>query len=114
MAEVAAVEVDRAHGVTVTFADGVVCSFTLQELRPRCPCASCRGWRERGEPAWPRPGDSPSLAVTHAELVGAWGLSLTWSDGHAAGIFPWDALRAWCEERATDGEPPAGVGSADG
>jgi DUF971 family protein len=38
------------------------------------------------------------LRIEEAELVGAWGLSVTWNDGHATGIYPWDALRRWCDE----------------
>jgi DUF971 family protein len=92
------IDVDRASGVTVTFDDGAVCRYELVELRRNCPCATCRNLRDRGEDAWPRPGSPQPLAVEHAELVGAWGISFTWNDGHATGIYPWDALRRWCAE----------------
>ena len=92
------VDVDRTHGVTVTFDDGAVCRYDLVDLRRSCPCATCRNVREQGEEAWPRPGAPQPLAVVDAELVGAWGISFTWNDGHATGIYPWDALRRWCDE----------------
>jgi DUF971 family protein len=92
------VDVDRTRGVTVTFDDGAVCRYDLVELRQNCPCATCRNLRDRSEDAWPRPGSPQPLAVLDAELVGAWGISFTWNDGHATGIYPWDALRQWCEE----------------
>jgi DUF971 family protein len=95
--EVATITVDREKHVTVEFADGRVCTFDLVELRLACPCAACRTARERGETPWPRPASPLPLAVTNAELIGAWGLQLTWNDGHATGIYPWDALRRWCE-----------------
>lgn len=90
------VEVDRAHGVTVTFDDAVVCTFTLPELRTWCPCATCRGQRDQGLVPWP-PAARPDATVTvaAAELVGAWGISFEWSDGHGTGIYPWERLRAW-------------------
>ena len=95
MAQVIDIEVERTSKVTITFDDGVQCSFGLAELRANCPCASCRGWRDRGEVAWPRPGSVAELSIESAELVGAWGISFSWSDGHTTGIYSWDLLRAW-------------------
>jgi DUF971 family protein len=98
------VVVDRAGGLTVGFADGFTARLGLEELRTGCPCATCRGWRDRGEPAWPRPGAQADLRIVDADLVGAWGISFRWNDGHDTGIYPWDALRRWCEEDL-GGEP---------
>jgi DUF971 family protein len=92
------IDVDRARGVTVTFDDGAVCQYELVDLRRACPCAACRNLRDGGQAVWPRPGSPEPLAIVDAELVGAWGISFTWNDGHATGIYPWDALRRWCEE----------------
>ena len=39
-------------------------------------------------------------------LHGAWGLNITWNDGHRTGIFPFDALRRW-----SDGGPAFGPDS---
>jgi DUF971 family protein len=100
------IEVDRARAVTVTFDDGAVCTFGLPELRASCPCASCRSWRDRGEAPWPRPGQPSEITITDAELVGAWGISFTWSDGHGTGIYPWEALLRWCRDGAA---PPGGI-----
>jgi DUF971 family protein len=99
VAEATSIEVDRERAVTITFDDGRTCRFGLEELRGGCPCAQCRGWRERGEPSWPRPGGPERLTITDAGLVGAWGISFTWSDGHATGIYSWDLLAAWCAQR---------------
>jgi DUF971 family protein len=35
------------------------------------------------------------LTAVGAELVGGWGMTITWSDGHSTGIFAWSILRAW-------------------
>lgn len=86
---------ERDRAMTLVFDDGVTCEFPLGELRASCPCAACRGWRERGEVAWPRPGQSDTISVVDAELHGAWGISIRWSDGHNTGIYPWSNLRAW-------------------
>ena len=37
------------------------------------------------------PDDVRPMAI---QLVGAYGLRVTWSDGHSTGIFPWARLRA--------------------
>jgi DUF971 family protein len=94
-ATVTDIDVDRDRSVTVRFDDGVEHRFELVELRAACPCASCRARREQGEVAWPRPGVPSEIAVADAELVGAWGISFRWSDGHGTGIYPWDSLHRW-------------------
>jgi DUF971 family protein len=105
------VTVKRDEYVEITFGDGRVCRFGLGELRLACPCAECRGLRERGDDVWPRPHSPRPLRVEAAELVGAWGLGLAWNDGHTTGIYPWESLRRWCDARAgRTGESPAGAG----
>jgi DUF971 family protein len=109
------VEVDRARSVTLTWPDGHVSRFGLEELRIACPCAFCRSLRERGAPSWPRPGASRELRAEGAELVGNWGLQLRWSDGHETGIYPWSLLRAWCPCPQCSGRPDLPVdGGPDG
>jgi len=44
-----------------------------------------------------------------AELVGAWGLSVTWNDGHSTGIYPFESLRRWREGDGGFG-PDSGLG----
>jgi DUF971 family protein len=91
----ASIEVDREHGVTLEWPDGALSRLGLEELRASCPCAECRGLRERGAAAWPRPGSPMPLRIVDAELVGGWGISFTWNDGHGTGIYSWHLLRAW-------------------
>lgn len=97
------IDVVRDRHVRITFGDGVVAEFGVGALRAACPCASCRGWRERGEVAWPRPGMPDTISVTHAELTGAWGLSIDWSDGHSTGIYAWTVLRDWWDRGLAGG-----------
>ena len=85
------IDIDRDRAVTITFEDGAVCEFPVEVLRAACPCAGCRGTRERG-------GDvrvADGIAVRDATLSGAWGLSIDWSDGHSTGIYAWSTLRRW-------------------
>ncbi len=97
-AEPVDIVVKRDEAVTITFADDHVGRFSIMELRLGCPCATCRSLRDQGEVPWPRPGSEQPLRITGAELYGAWGLQLTWNDGHATGIYPFDALRNISEQ----------------
>jgi DUF971 family protein len=107
--EPATIDVDRESGVTITFRDGHVAVFGLVELRQACPCAMCRGLRDRDEPAWPRPGSPEPLRIETAELHGGWGLNITWNDTHATGIYPFESLRDWRDRGAAFG-PDSGLG----
>jgi DUF971 family protein len=44
------IDVERDHGVTLTWADGTTSGFALAELRQHCPCAECRTRRDRDLP----------------------------------------------------------------
>jgi DUF971 family protein len=94
--EPADVEVNREHGVTIEWDDGHVSGFGLEELRLNCLCAECRGLRERDGVVWPRAGAPEPLRIETAELVGGYGMSVVWNDGHGTGIYSWETLRAWC------------------
>jgi len=89
------VELDRAAGLTLHWPDGTTSHFALDELRRNCPCAECRGLREQGQVVGPKPRSLLALTAVDAELVGAWGLTIRWSDGHGTGIYAWSILRAW-------------------
>lgn len=105
------VVVERDAAVTITYADGHVARLELLEIRHGCPCATCRSLRDRGEQVWPRPGSPEPLRIDDARLHGAWGINITWNDGHSTGIYPYEALRRWSEGRPyrpTDAAPGDG------
>jgi len=87
------IDVDRDDGVTLTWADDTTSEFGLEELRQHCPCAACRTRRDRGLPVWPLPTTTQPLRILDAKLVGAWGIGITWNDGHSTGIYSWELLR---------------------
>jgi DUF971 family protein len=89
----ATIDVDRDDGLTLTWADGTTRRFELEELRRHCPCAECRTRRDRGLPVWPVPSSPRPLRILDAELVGAWGIGITWNDGHTTGVYSWELLR---------------------
>lgn len=100
--EVVDVVVERQVGLTIEWSDGLRGSIGLTDLRNACPCAACRGRRDQGLEVWPagRTGTAATLQIVDAELVGAWGLSVRWQDGHDTGIYPWDSLRRWLDDDA--------------
>jgi DUF971 family protein len=90
------IDVQREHGVTITWDDGHMSRFTLEDLRTNCPCAQCRDLRDRGNQAWPRSQSPTPLRIESARQVGNWGLNIGWNDGHTTGIYTWTTLRSWC------------------
>jgi DUF971 family protein len=71
-------------------------------LRTACPCASCRGGHEKMS-SEPDPSifdsllqDSPATHSMKVELVGSYGLTIEWKDGHRFGIYNWHYLRLLC------------------
>ena len=112
MPDVVDIAVDRpAMELRLRFDDGVAGSIALMELRLHCPCATCRAARQAGRAAWPPPGAPASLGVRDAQLVGAWGLGITWDDGHATGIYPFEALHAWIRAGHPVTTPDSGLGA---
>ena len=90
-----ALELDRERHLKLTWENGRQATFALETLRTNCPCAACRGLREQSKPAYPTPGAPQPLAAVNAELVGNWGVTIAWNDGHDTGIFAWGMLSEW-------------------
>lgn len=96
--EPATIDVARDKGVTIKFLDGHVARFDLLTLRRECPCAACRGLRDRGEVVWPGPASPLPLLIETANLHGGWGLAIAWNDLHSTGIFAFEWLRRLDED----------------
>jgi ATP-binding protein involved in chromosome partitioning len=82
--------------------------YPARPLRLACPCAACveeMSGRPILDPATV-PADVRPVALA---LVGAYGLRITWSDGHGTGIYTFQALRDACPcERCGGGDPTRG------
>ena len=75
--------------------------YPARELRLACPCAECV------EEMTSRPRLDPAtvpldVRPVHLALVGAYGLRVQWSDGHATGIYTF----AWLRTRGVPPETP--------
>ncbi len=111
-AELADITIDREAGqLQLTFGDGSSGAIDLRELRAACPCAGCRSARDGGGTAWDPSNATSGAGVRGAELIGAWGLSITWDDGHSTGIYPLDSLVSWIRTGRATFTPDSGLGA---
>jgi len=85
--------------LAIQWNDGHRGLYAWKHLRASCPCASCR--EEREKPPDPfhilsakEMAQAAPLAPTALTPIGHYAYKITWSDGHDAGIFSFDALRA--------------------
>jgi DUF971 family protein len=83
-------------GLVIEWADRHQSLFELLALRQACGCATCGELRGAGSPVAPVPGAPPKLQLLDASLVGSYGVSFTWNDGHSTGIYTWEDLRDGC------------------
>jgi DUF971 family protein len=92
------IAVSKSRGVKIDWKDGHASEYGLQYLRDRCPCASCGGIHGTAPQQPPSPFQmyKPTLKMEKAEPVGKYAIRITWSDGHSAGIYSWEHLRAIC------------------
>lgn len=93
MSAPALTEVRRLDGgfrLSLTWEDGATADVTANTLRGWCPCAVCQG--HGASRVVFRPPSQP-VRVGHIEPVGAYGISLQFSDGHATGIYRFEYLR---------------------
>ena len=88
--------------MAVIWDDGHASLYPFSLLRSGCPCAECRGGHDKMG-LTPDPSvftetlpDSPATRLTNLIPVGSYGLNPVWEDGHDAGIYRWDYLRALC------------------
>lgn len=90
------IEANADVGLRITWADGHVSRWDLSTIRRWCRCAECNELRRAGRAVGPAPGYGDELDVRDAELVGAYGITFSWTDGHATGVYHWEALRGGC------------------
>jgi DUF971 family protein len=73
-------------------------TFSLEQLRRMCPCATCSGENLllHHFPAQPAPITAESIKLEALQPVGSYAIQAVWGDGHNAGIYTWEYLREHC------------------
>jgi DUF971 family protein len=101
------VHVKTGAGVDITWADGHASHYDFAYLREECPCATCndeRGKKEAfattaapGSSAFPAlPMFKPKPRAQAATVVGNYAVQISFTDGHATGIYSYEHLRTIC------------------
>jgi DUF971 family protein len=92
-------ELDRARGLTVRWADCTESFYPVDYLRRMSPSADARKLRDELArnpltvlPASPG-GETGPLTALEANLVGNYAINIRFSDGHQTGIYSWEYLR---------------------
>lgn len=93
------VKADRTQRqITIQWSDGHVSQISFDGLRLACPCVECKGGHAHmGQPTARevvRQAPTTDLQLVNLQLVGAYAIQPTWSDGHSTGIYTWELLRA--------------------
>lgn len=91
---------DDRRVLRITLSDGKALDLPADRLRMQCRCAICTRARIDGTFAPTTPG----LEIGQATPVGHYGLNITFSDGHARGIFPFAYLAELAAFEAVPGE----------
>jgi len=84
-------------GLRTEWSDGATIVFPYRMLRLACRCAHCEDeiTHERRLRAESVPEDIIAVDVLE---IGRYGAQILWSDGHEAGIFPFEMLRELSEQ----------------
>ncbi len=93
------VKADRTQRlITIQWNDGHTSQISFDGLRLACPCVECKGGHAHmGQPTpreTVRQAPTTDLQLVNLQLVGAYAIQPTWSDGHSTGIYTWELLRA--------------------
>jgi DUF971 family protein len=94
------IDLDRARHLVITWDDERVSTYPIAHLRRMSPSADAKELRRElaANPLAVLPpggggGSGGPITAESAELVGNYALRITFSDGHATGIYSWDYLR---------------------
>jgi DUF971 family protein len=102
------VRVSTGEGVEIAWSDGHTSRYPFAYLRDLCPCALCNDEREKkaqlsAAPPSPSPAGSfefpmfkPRVTAKAASAMGNYAVQITFSDGHATGIYSFEHLREIC------------------
>lgn len=79
---------DDLGSLNLVTAEGRAVSIGAEHLRLFCKCAYCTRARFDGR----FPAAFPDIAITGFSMMGGYAVNVSFSDGHARGIYPWEYL----------------------
>lgn len=83
--------------VRITWSDGHQSTYDYEFLRWRCPCATCAGeGGHQGMLETITELKPEQTELVEIRLVGWYGMSPAWRDGHDTGIYTFSRLREIC------------------
>jgi DUF971 family protein len=88
------------NNLTIVWKDGHNSTYSLLDLRKKCPCATCRGGH--GGKVGAATGHIEKISLNSWKKVGRYALNITWSDFHDTGIYTYDHLRSYSEGKTTE------------
>lgn len=92
------VRLKKGEGLTVVWADGATSYYPVEYLRRMSPSADNRNLQEQLQtnPLMVLPKDVTAgpVTATGAQLVGAYAIKISFSDGHDTGIYSWEYLHS--------------------
>ncbi len=90
-------DLKKDTALTIAWEDGRVSVYPIAHLRRLSPSADMRELRKsmKSNPLTilPSGGGGGSITAVGAEMVGNYAIRISFSDGHATGIYTWDYLR---------------------
>lgn len=90
----------NGHDIQIVWRDGSDTRYPARWLRLHCPCAACVD-EESGEILIGEAEVAKTAVPLAVQLVGHYGISVSWSDGHKTGIYPFVLLKALASELQT-------------
>jgi DUF971 family protein len=81
----------------ISWSDGHESVHPYEALRRACPCAWCAGeGGQRGAVDATTHFSEQQTTLYELQLVGRYGLTPVWGDGHHTGIYTYEKMRALC------------------
>ena len=82
----------------VSWSDGHESKHSYERLRRACPCAWCAGeGGQKGSVDAATVFTPQQTTMYELQMVGRYGLTPVWGDGHRTGIYTYERMRALCE-----------------
>lgn len=103
------IDLKKDRGLTIQWKDGTGSFYSINYLRRMSPSADQRELRKAMHKnpltVLPATTGESGLTATGAELVGNYAIRISFSDGHATGLYTWEYLREIDPARQPDDVP---------